>query len=264
MSAPAPRPYVAEPPAAVGRARTTRAARAGMAVLVRMSLWVVAFAVLAAAIAVLFILRRGDETVARRIATRELAMSLDRGEVVHGQAAVEQRQWWDYYRPTHGVIAVTDRRVVFVGVAPPDLLPHEPEPPALVTISIPYAADHHIDVQLDRVFFGSARGFMMRAPSEPMAAFAFNAAERARGDAVLQVLARRQGDMRTVADAERRAALDAAEAARRPDFHRVQRGEALDLIAARYGRTADQLRTWNRLPSNLIKIGQVLMVKPWT
>lgn len=230
----------------------------------RVSMTTLLLLAVAGVVVALIVARQGDAAVARRVALRELTGGLEPGETVLRRAPAAQREWWDYWRPSYGVLAVTDRRVLFVGLAPGDLLPHEPEPPAVITASFPYAADHRIDVHRQRVFFGTRPGVFLRAPAEPSQRFGYAPREAPEVNAVLGLLAQRQAALRRQADTERLTALAAAEEARRPLFHRVARGEALELIAARYGRTADQLRLWNRLPGNLIKIGQLLLVKPWT
>jgi LysM repeat protein len=44
----------------------------------------------------------------------------------------------------------------------------------------------------------------------------------------------------------------------------VKRGDALSSVAALYGATPDQVRQWNGLVGDRIRIGQKLLVKPWT
>lgn len=45
-------------------------------------------------------------------------------------------------------------------------------------------------------------------------------------------------------------------------YHRVQRGEVLGLIAERYGVRASDLRRWNGIRGNMIRVGQRLKVYP--
>jgi LysM repeat protein len=49
-----------------------------------------------------------------------------------------------------------------------------------------------------------------------------------------------------------------------PAFYIVRPGETLDTIAAMYGTTASSLRTYNRLTSDQLQIGQVLYLPPAT
>ena len=57
---------------------------------------------------------------------------------------------------------------------------------------------------------------------------------------------------------------EAAELARRPVYHTVLRGEALELIARQYNVTVEDLQAWNDLPTPQIRAGQSLLVKPRT
>ncbi|MGQ0767442.1 MAG: LysM peptidoglycan-binding domain-containing protein, partial [Gemmatimonadota bacterium] len=68
--------------------------------------------------------------------------------------------------------------------------------------------------------------------------------------------------MDAAAEAERRAAEAAAAAARRAVYHLVQRGEALELIARRYGVPVDSLLSWNGLTNTRIVAGTRLLVRP--
>jgi LysM repeat protein len=49
-----------------------------------------------------------------------------------------------------------------------------------------------------------------------------------------------------------------------PAFYIVRPGDTLDTIAAMYGTTASSLRTYNRLTSDQLQIGQVLYLPPAT
>jgi FOG: LysM repeat len=49
---------------------------------------------------------------------------------------------------------------------------------------------------------------------------------------------------------------------REPLYYTVKRGDALSLIATKFGATPDQVRSWNNLTSDRVKIGERLLVKP--
>jgi len=51
-----------------------------------------------------------------------------------------------------------------------------------------------------------------------------------------------------------------AEAA--PNRHTVEKGDTLYSLAKKYGHTVKELKQWNKLKSNMLKIGQELVVNP--
>ena len=68
-------------------------------------------------------------------------------------------------------------------------------------------------------------------------------------------MARRATERRNVA--RRTARVDAG-----ARVHRVQRGQTLSAIAARYGCTVEQIRRGNRLKSGAVRTGQLLRIPP--
>jgi hypothetical protein len=230
-------------------------------VALRVSAWSIGFALVLIGVGALLFIHRGDAEGSARIANREVELMLERGEGIDWRAPVIARHWWHYFRVTHGVLAATNRRLVYVGVPPEDILPHEPEPQLLEESSFPY--DRPIDVWRGRVFLGTVTGIVIRAPGE-MRTFGVTSAERTRLDSVLTLMARRQQVIRDSLEEERQRALAAADSARQPIFHVVQRGEALELIARQYNVSIEQLQDWNSLSSPRIRVGQRLLVKPRT
>ncbi|NUP55604.1 MAG: LysM peptidoglycan-binding domain-containing protein, partial [Gemmatimonadaceae bacterium] len=61
-----------------------------------------------------------------------------------------------------------------------------------------------------------------------------------------------------------RARLVAIYEGRRPWYHTVRRGEALASIAQIFATTPEQVRALNNLVGDRVRIGQTLLVKPFT
>lgn len=202
---------------------------------------------------------RGDQEGAAREANAQVQATLDPGERVLAQVPVYQRQWWDYYRHTHGLLAVTNRRLLFAGVPPEGVLHRTEGPPEMVEVSFPMG--RAIAVSRGQGFLGRDRVVQLTAAGAA-ARLAVQARDEARLQAVLEEVTRAQAVLRAASDAERRALEAAAAAARRPVRHLVQRGEALDYIARRYGVATDSLMAWNNLTTSRIAVGSRLVVRP--
>ena len=235
--------------------------RRGWRTALRVSVWSMAVTLLLAGIGIVLFMHRGDADGSARIANRELELMLERGETVDWRAPVMSRHWWHYFRVTHGVLAATNRRLLYVGVPPEEILPREQEPQMLEESSFPY--DRPIEIFRGRVFLGTLTGVVIRSPDQTRT-FGVASVERPRLDSVLSLMRRQQRVIRENDEAERQKALSAALAVRRPVYHVVARGEALELIARQYNVTVEQLTEWNELPSPKIRIGQFLLVKPRT
>jgi hypothetical protein len=227
----------------------------------RVSVWGVAVTLVLAIIGTLLFIHRGDAEGSARIANSEVELMLERGESIEWRSPVMARHWWHYFRVTHGVLAATNRRLLYVGVPPEEILPREPEPQLLEESSFPY--DRPIDIWRGRVFLGTLVGIVVRSPGE-MRTFGVAASERVRLDSVLSLMTRHQKAIRDTDESERQRALAVAETARKPVYRVVARGDALELIAQQYNVTVEQLQLWNDLPTPRIRIGQKLLVKPRT
>ncbi len=253
--------WTEEMEAAARHARPAPPAGPPWRIALRVSAWSVAVALLLTIVGALLFVHRGDEEGSARIANRELELMLERGEAIDWRAPVIARHWWNYFRVTHGVLAATNRRLVYVGVPPEDVLPREPEPQLLEESSFPY--DRPIDVWRGRVFLGSETGVVIRAPGQ-MRTFGVTAGELPRLDSVLTLMTRQQQAIRDSLEDERQKALATANAARQPIFYVVSRGDALELIARQFNVSVEQLQEWNALPSPRIRVGERLLVKPRT
>lgn len=234
--------------------RTRRRVRA----VLRTSAWLVIGVAGLAGVALLLFLHRGDAEGSARVANREIDALLQAGEQIEGRVGVQQRQWYDLFRVTHGVLAATDRRLIYIGVRPEELLPREPEPVELDQWLIPF--DRGISAWRGQAFFGTLPGVTVRS-GEREESFGIAERDHTRLAAVLAVASGRQSELRAAAAAERQAVEAAAAASRRAVSHLVQLGEGLEEIARRYGTTADSLRRWNALPSDHITAGRRLVVK---
>jgi len=230
-------------------------------VALRVSAWGVIVVLCVAIVGGLLFVHRGDAEGSARIANSELELMLERGEGIDWRAPVIARHWWNYFRVTHGVLAATNRRLVYVGVPPEEILPREPEPQLLEESSFPY--DRPIEVSRGRVFLGTETGVVIRAPGQ-IRTFGVAPTERSRLDSVLTLMTRRQQAIRDSLEDERQKALAVADAERQPIFYVVSRGDALELIARQFEVTVDELQEWNALPSQGIRTGQRLLVKPRT
>lgn len=210
---------------------------------------------------------RTEPRNASAIAERELRVNtLGEGERVIRTVAVFQRPWIDYFRATRGLLVLTNRRLLFLGLEPRDLLGTGDSPPTFTEHDFP--VDTIVQLHPGRTFFGIAKAVVIDAPDGD---YKFGVASQGWGKARLLLHAVEARQDRLVAigarDAKRREALEnqrqiALRDAVRAKYYTVKRGDALSTIAARWNTTADTLRAWNNLSSNKIRIGQSLLVKP--
>jgi hypothetical protein len=200
---------------------------------------------------------RPDVERARRLARNELAFVLDDAEVVQAAAWARRREWWDTFRETYGLLVLTDRRVLFVGVPPRELVAPEPGPEQFTLMQLPWTDE--LSARRTRVDLGTAPGIVLTSGARRLV-LASN--DRPGTDSILAIVAR--GRAREDADkAQAAAARDYTEqVARRAVYHVVAAGDALASIASRYGTTEQQLVTLNQLSSTTIRIGQRLLVQP--
>jgi hypothetical protein len=203
------------------------------------------------------------------IAARELRVNtLAPGERVVHAVAVFHRSAVDYFRATRGVLVLTDRRLVYLGVQPRDLLAAADVPPTFEERDFPI--DTLVRLGTTRTAIGLSHALAITSPNQsltlgvggpawPRAKLLITAMDVRHDRALAEGV--RQGKLRSLAEAERRA----VEATRRqPKYYAARRGDALASIALIWNTTPDRLRQWNKLPDNRIRVGQTIMVKPQT
>jgi len=201
------------------------------------------------------------------IAERELRLNtLGDGERVIRMVAVFQRPWIDYFRATRGLLVLTNRRLLFLGLEPRDLLGTGDSPPTFTEHD--YPVDTLVRLRPGRTFFGIAKAVVVDTPEGE---YRFGVPQKTWGKASLLLHSIEARHERLFAigarEAKRREALDAQRKiaqreAMKAKYYTVKRGDALSTIAARWNTTPDRLRSWNNLPGNKIRIGQSLLVKP--
>ena len=112
---------------------------------------------------------------------------------------------------------------------------------------------------------------MISAPTEASLTLGVSGATQSSVDSLLAQLRWRYDSLRAVGRERReeRRARDRARVAeiyngRREWYHTVRRGDALASIAKMFDTSPDSLRKWNQVEGNRIRIGQKLLVKPFT
>ena len=235
----------------------------------RYLLWFAAFALVVTLVQLAVHTYRTEPRDARVFTERELRLTvLQPGERVEHLVSVWQRSPLDYYRATRGVLVLTDRRMVYLGLVPRDFVASPDAPPAFVQKEIP--VDTLVSIESGRTFFFIAKALHIDTPAEDIA-LGVPAESWSHADALRKTLERRhkgiyaegarQGALRkAVTEAEKLANADAA----KPRHHTVMRNETLFSIARKYQTTPEAIQQLNSLPTPKIKVGQKLVVKRTT
>jgi hypothetical protein len=223
---------------------------------------------------------RADPRDARVFAERELRLTVLRpDEQVVASVSVWQRPLIDYFRATRGILVVTEApadtahpvggRLIYLGLQPRDPLSPADAPPTFDQREWP--VDTLVRVEPTRTFFYVANALAVAAPREPRLVLGFPAGAATDAERVVGTVGRKYATLRQIGwqRREERRARDRARLVqvyegRRPWYHTVKRGEALSTVATLYGATPDQIRQWNGLAGDRIRVGQKLLVKPWT
>lgn len=209
---------------------------------------------------------RTEPRDSRLIADRELAVNVvGPGETVETVISVAQRNAVDYFRATRGVLALTNKRIVFLGLRPRDMLAPADAPPTFEQRDFPI--DTAVSLTTGRVMAMLTKGVVLKTPDETLrlsvpetswpeaqklASRMTTAREKAHAEAV------RQEALRKVADQEWKQAVAAWHKAQ---YYTVRRGDAIGSIATQWNTSVEKLQRLNNMPDNRIRVGQTLLVR---
>jgi FOG: LysM repeat len=206
-------------------------------------------------------MRHVDAGKAWAAADRELqAGVLHFGEKVDRKARVFTRRPSDYFRGANGILYATNQRLIFIGVAPGDKFEAADAPPTILSQEFPN--DTLLVMEPERLYLLTAHGVRVSHPGVPPANFAAIRGEEAALDALMEHVTAIHAAQRAEGARERRLREAVAALIREPLYYTVKRGDALSLIATKFDATPEQIRQWNHLEGDLVKIGQRLLVKP--
>ncbi len=198
-----------------------------------------------------------DRDESRALARRELPAILTPGESVWQTVPAAEQDWHELFRATYGILAVTNRRVLFVGARPENALPPDGTR-AIAVESFPYD-DTGFTIAPARI---PPVGAGVRVTSaEDRRELAVAPQEHRRLRSLVALATRRAA---AIASARARAERFRDSVAALPplrEYYTVRRGDALVTIARRYGTTAARLRTLNHLADDRILVGQELLVR---
>jgi LysM repeat protein len=208
-----------------------------------------------------FFMRHVDAPKAWASAARELQGGmLHYGEKVQRQAKVFIRRPSDYYRSANGVLYATNDRLIFIGVAPGEKLASADAPATIVSQEFPN--DTLLDMRGRRLYFLTAHGVSVAHPGVASGVFAATSGQDAALDSLVDYVNATHESQRAAAAKEARLRRAVADLVKEPLYYTVRRGDALSLIATKFDATVDQIRQWNQIEGDRVKIGQKLLVKP--
>lgn len=200
---------------------------------------------------------RPDVPAARRLARRELQVLMEPSERVLAAAWARRREWWDGFRETYGILAITETRVVFVGIPPRELVTPERGPQQFVILQL--ARDASLHALPATVDFGTAPGLTV---ANDRGALTFASSDPAGTDSLKAEIARGLRTVEASTELGKRTREYEQNVSEQPVWHVVAPGDALESVAGRYGTTEEKVMEWNHLTGTTIKIGQRLLVKP--
>ena len=226
----------------------------------RLIIGVISLVVVVAAVGYLFLMRQVDPNAAWASARRELDSGfLHYGERVNRTAKVYSRRPSNYYRAANGLLVATDQRIIFIGLEPRDKLEGADAPSAILTSEFPN--DTTLSVGTQRVYSLTAHGIVLQRGNR-VERYAASRGHDGELDSLVAFVEARQRQQRATAAQDRILRQKLADLLKQPLYYVVQRGDAISTIASRYDATPAQIRGWNQLPNDKVRIGARLLVRP--
>jgi hypothetical protein len=208
-----------------------------------------------------FFMRHVDAPKAWTAADRELQGGmLQYGEKVERKAKVFMRRPTDYYRGANGILYATNDRLIFIGVAPGSKFDSKDAPPIILSQEFPN--DTLLALGGTRLYLLTAHGLRATHPGASRGEFAASSGEEAALDSLADYVNSIHATQRREGARERRLRQAVDALIKEPLYYTVKRGDALFSIARKFEATPEQIREWNQLQGDLVKIGQKLLVKP--
>ncbi|HEV7839502.1 MAG TPA: LysM peptidoglycan-binding domain-containing protein, partial [Gemmatimonadaceae bacterium] len=129
-------------------------------------------------------------------------------------------------------------------------------------ISQEFPNDTLLDMRPARLYLLTAHGVKLGHPGVTSGEFAAVRGQEPALDSLVDYVNGIHTAQKKEAAREARIRAAVARLVAQPLTYTVKRGDALSLIATKFDATPDQIRQWNQIVGDRVKIGQKLLVKP--
>ncbi|MGI9043703.1 MAG: LysM peptidoglycan-binding domain-containing protein [Gemmatimonadaceae bacterium] len=205
-------------------------------------------------------MRHVDARGAWQAAARELnGGMLHYGERVEVFAKAFKRRPTDYYRASNGLLVATNERVIFIGISPSDKLRSEDAPPRILQYEFPN--DTMLTLKKRRLYMLTAKGVRIAHGSSAVQDFAASPGDEESLVKLADRVNQRLDALRVEAIRETRIRSGIAALINQPIRYVVRRGDAISSIASRFDTTPENIRAWNNIVGDRVRIGDTLIVK---
>jgi len=211
--------------------------------------------------------RRTEPRDARAIVERELRLNTLRpGERVVREVPVFRRSGVDYFRQTRGILALTDRRLIYLGAPPRDITGASDGAPTFDQGE--FRIDTLVRVEPSFSLLSLSRALKVETPSGTLK-MGIPSGEWQKAQLMIQAWNARHKKLaalgvwgQRVRDARAQLQKELAEYRRQPVYHTVRAGDAVSSIASWYETTPEEITRLNGIVNNRIRVGQRLLIRP--